>query len=356
MINENSYGSDVANELGLIGNPYGNEVAGEVGLTSAAYGNEVATAINERPTGTLRVVQYNIGHFNMGSAPAPTGNNPSSSTVLINSSKSDGYPSSLDRNYSTQLSRWTSRISGLNADIIGIEEYNKYFGYNGGSVVTTTDANIFDGFTLSIGRMGKSLINGNEQTNGWQWNALASKYAMSNAADEELGSTGNNIAKCYAHYARVTIDGKSVLIASTHLHWAQNSDAVTSRALEIQHLVNWLDDEPYFILMGDFNTDGIYVASGKTEQQYMAGVSDFSPFVEAGFTLANHGNFGDLKTCTATNSRPDIGASEPFRNRPYCYLDNIITKGFTMSNVRVIDDGTITDHCGVVADLTLIDS
>lgn len=355
MINENSYGSDVANELGLIGDPYGNEVAGEVSLTSAAYGNEVATAINERPTGTLRVVQYNIGHFNMGSAPAPTDNNPSSSTVLINSNKSDGYPSSLDRNYSTQLSRWISRISGLNADIIGIEEYNKYFGWDGGVVKELGDTDIFDGYHISVGRMGQSIFSGgNVRASGWQWNALASKRQMLNPADYELGSTGVSIAKCYAHYARVIIDGKSVLIASTHLNWAQNSDAVTSRALEIQHLVNWLDDEPYFILMGDFNTDGIYVASGKTEQQYMAGVSDFSPFVEAGFTLANHGNFGDLKTCTATNSRPDIGASEPFRNRPYCCLDNIITKGFVMSNVSVIDDGTITDHSAVVADLTIL--
>ena len=352
MLDNTSYANEVADELGLTSSAYAEDVTVAVDLTSAVYAEDVADAIND---GTVRVLQFNIGHFNQGAQPAPTDNNPTTTTVQINSSKSDGYPNSLDRNYDIQEARWKNFISSINADIIGIEEYNKYFGWDGGVVKELGDTDIFDGYHISVGRMGQSIFSGgNVRASGWQWNALASKYAMSNAADEELGSTGNYIAKCYAHYARVTIDGKSVLIASTHLNWAQNSDAVTSRALEIQHLVNWLDNEPYFILMGDFNTDGIYIASGKTEQQYMAGVSDFSPFVEAGFTLANHGNFGDLKTCTATNSRPDIGASEPFRNRPYCCLDNIITKGFTMSNVRVIDDGTLTDHCAVVADLTII--
>ena len=352
MIDQNSYSEAVADELGLASSAYAEDVTAEVSLTSSAYGEDVDEAINNRPVGDydLRVLQYNIGHFNMGRAAAPTGNNPNTNNVLINSNKSDGYPNSVDRNYAIQLQRWKDCINGVGADIIGIEEYNKYFGWNGGSVVELADTGIFLGYDISVGRMGLSLVNGGEVTHGWQWNALASKYAIYASGDEELGSTGNNVAKCYARYATVDIKGRQVIIASTHLNWAQNNDAVTSRALEIQHLINWLKDYPYVILMGDFNVDGAY-KSNKTDQDYLDGAAQgFDPFIDAGFTLANHGRWGDLKTAFATGSRPD-----QTKSYPYTYIDNIIVKGFAMSNVQVIDDGRLTDHCAVYCDLTLIE-
>lgn len=363
MIDNTSYASNVADELSLTSSAYAEDVTDAVGLTSAAYAEDVAEAANDHQVGTIRILQFNIGHFNMGTQPAPTGDNPSSDTVLISSAKNDGWvasPKTVDRNYAVQLQRWEDIISGIDADIIGIEEYNKYFGWNNGVAIELTDTDIFDGYNLSVGRMGQSLYNGSVLTRGWQQNALASRFRMSNTGDRELGSSGHNIAKCYARYATVNINGKQVVIASTHLNWAQNNDAVASRTTEIEALISWLENEPYVILMGDFNTNGIYKASGKTEQEYFDGVNDFDPFLEAAFTLANHGAWGDFKTSPATYARPDSNFQVPTS----C-LDNIIVKGFSMSNVQVldmaalgpntVDVGSITDHCGIMCDLTLID-
>lgn len=366
MIDESSHASDVADELDLTSSAYAEDVTGEIDLTSSAFAEDVADAINDGAGRdyTLRVMQFNIGHFNMGTQPAPTNNNPSTTTVQINSSKSDGWaanPKTMDRNYAVQLQRWQDFISEADADIIGIEEYNNYFGYNNGNAVTIENAGIFNGYNLSVGRMGISLFNGYQAVSGWQWNALASRKVMSAAGDQELGSTGINIAKCYARYATITVKGKSVIIASTHLNWAQNADAVTSRTAEIQSLISWLSSYPYVILMGDFNTDGIYKASGeKTPEERLAGADDFDPFITAGFTLANHGAWGDIKTAPATDARQDTGHLVP-----RSYLDNIIVKGFTMDNLQLldlaangpntVDVGSITDHCVLVCDLTMIE-
>ena len=37
---------------------------------------------------------------------------------------------------------------------------------------------------------------------------------------------------------------------------------------------------------------------------------------------------------------------------PRSYLDNIITKGFAISNVHVINNAMLSDHCLIKADLT----
>ena len=345
MINQGSYSDNVAEELGLQCTAYASDVATETSLESTAYASDVATAINggQVVTPTLRVLQYNIGHFNMGKAAAPLGS-PSTSSVLISSEKSDGYPSSLDRNYATQLQRWKARISGINADIISMPEWNDYFGYNGGSVVRTDETGIFEGYSLSVGPI---------ECSGWWINTLASKLIMSNSENVYLGSTA--APKAYVRVASVMIDGNLVKVGSTHLNWNQASGYYESRMKEIKELVKYFDSFPYVILCGDFNTMGHY-----QQNDYLAGLQEYDPFVNGftedgityngGFTLANT-TTNPLLTANATNSRPDLGAS---KNYPYQYLDNIIVKGFTMSNIQVVDDGTLTDHCALYCDLTII--
>lgn len=367
MINESSYASDVADELSLTSSAHAEDVTGAVDLTSAAYGEDVAEAINEQPSSEydLRVCQYNIGHFNMGMT---DGN---SCYIGKSNTTTQAYPQFFD--YATQLQRWKSRISGIGADIIGLPEYNENFGYNSGTLVSTPNSGIFDGYNLSVGA--KASI-------GWWQNALASKYAMSNAQDVDLGSTTSN--KAYVRVAEITLKGKTVKIGVTHLNWNNNLGALTdpnyttnatasrnSRQKEIKELVKlmnqWLEDYDHVILLGDFNTEGpVYgpnVSYDPAVRDYEAGLEEFAPFIDGftengttyqgGFTLANYDANGHrLLTCSATNSRPDLSNRPQY---PYCYLDNIIVKGFTMSNVRVIDDGTITDHCAVVCDLTMIE-
>ena len=49
MIDETSFASDVADELGLTQSAYAEDVTGKVNLSSTAYAEDVADAINEQP-------------------------------------------------------------------------------------------------------------------------------------------------------------------------------------------------------------------------------------------------------------------------------------------------------------------
>lgn len=370
MIDNTSYASDLYDELGLSSLAYGMDVAADVDLTASAYAEDVAEAVNDGggKDYTLRVLQYNIGHFNMGYAEAPQDNAlPTINNVLISSAKSDGWtatPVNLNRNYDIQLERWCNRLGGIKADVMGLPEYNRYFGWMGSTCKTVEEAGIFDGYNLSVGH---------SECYGWWQNTLASKYAMTGAEDIDLGSTTSN--KAYVRVATITINGKSVKIAVTHLNWnnplgatsepAYSTNAELSRAsrqVEIKSLVKLFKDDPYVILIGDFNTQGQVYAQDvpSAERNWLGGLDEFDPFIEGfeedgvtypgGFTLANSKQ-SPLKTAPATNARPDTG-----NLTPSSYLDNIIVKGFTISNVTAIDDGSLTDHFALYCDLTMIES
>lgn len=332
MIDETSFASDVADELELTSSAFAEDVIGEVDLTSSAYAEDVAEAINERVVDSdLRICQYNIGHFAMGVSPSPAWTD----------NTTDGYPTSTSRNYSIQLERWTNRIAGIGADIYGLEEYSANFGQHDGGYVALADTGIFDGYAFSVG---KSL--------GWWVNAIHAlqKYPLSNAQDIDLGSTVGT--KAYVHVAEFALNGVTVKMASTHLNWNQSQAHFDSRQIEVKNLVKLFQNDPYVILCGDFNCRPM---SGDE----VNGLHDLDPFIngftedgvtyQGGFTLANNLT-NPLASCYATGSRPDV--NDP--NYPFVYIDNICVKGFTIQKVTLIDDGTLTDHCGLVADLKMI--
>jgi len=239
--------------------------------------------------------------------------------------------------------------------------------------VPTKSCGIFDGYNLTSDDKIKVAAS------GWWINVLASKYQMTDEGNTNLGSL-SGASSAYIQFATVTIKGKPVKIGVTHLNWAKTQTHIDSRAVEIKNLIRllneWLENYRHVILFGDFNTDGFVVQSAsKTEAEFLEGAEEFAPFIYGfdeevngvtnhiygGFTLANHGQWGDIKTCCATGSRPDLltnpdygnNGQNTFYSRPYCVLDNIIVKGFTMSNVNRIDDGSLTDHCAVWCDLTM---
>ena len=352
MIDETSYASDVSDELGLTPSAHAEDVVGEVDLTNTAYGEDVAEAINEQPVGEydLRVCQFNIGHFAMGKSP----NN--GTTPAWTDNTTDGYPTSTSRNYSIQLERWQKFIDALGVDIFGLPEYSARFGRHNVAGVATdvalADTGIFGGYEFSVGEIVAS--------GGYWINTLVAKsgddgYELTNPQDINLDKGTGVSSTPYVHVATTTIGGKSVKVAVTHLNWNQSEAYYNSRRqYEIPNLVSLFSNDDYVILFGDFNCRPM---SGDE----VDGLHDLDPFVTAGFTLANNLNH-PLATCYATGSYPN--GSDP--SYPFVYIDNIIVKGFTMSNVRVLDTGVqveggtvdvgmLTDHCAVVADLTLID-
>lgn len=325
-------------------------------MNGSTFADKVADAGGVTPPSyTLRVLMYNLGHFSCGYA----------ETSAINSSYTDGYPNNQKRNYATQLQRWTDKLDGINADLIAMAEFADTFGRNNGVSVSVEDCGAWDAYPY--------FSKGSIVASGWWYNVLCAKFPLLNGSNESLHSLSGASA-AYVRVAEATIEGKTVKIGVTHLNWGKTQTHLASRTKEIKELIKLFQDDEYVILCGDFNTDGQYIQSAeKTEAQFMSGANEFDPFLygftedgvtyEGGFTLANHGQWGDLKTCDATNSRPDHltdslrGNNNPdtFYNRPFCCLDNIIVKGFRMSNVMVIDDGYLTDHCGLICELTMID-
>lgn len=299
------------------------------------YTKEAVDALIGGASKRIRVLQYNIGHFSLGT---------------------DYNTNITSANYDEMLARWKKRIKDIDADIIGLPEYNYVFGNNGTTNVRTENTGIFSGYNISVRSNGS----------GYWINALASRYPMTDVGDHDLGSLAN-AQQAYARYATININGIPVKIVATHLNWSYNQVRMESRTVEIKNLIKWLDNEPYVILMGDFNTDGQIVNyDAKTEDEYMSGANEFDPFLygftedgttyQGGFTLANHGIWGDLKTANATGSRPDtVTELKPFMNRPFAAIDNIIVRGFRMDNVLVIDDGHLSDHCALMCDLTLME-
>lgn len=342
MIDNTSYASDVADELSLTSSAYGSDAADIVNVGNV-YGEELATAINSRPVGTLRVMQYNVGHFNMGMASG------AESYIGKGSGVAATYPQFFD--YSTQLLRWQSRINAVRADLIGMPEWNDYFGYSGGAKVPAVNAGIFGAYNVSAGK---------QTANYWWQNCLASKFAMTDIEDIDLEHL-EGVTVPYVRVATINIDGKTVKIAVTHLNWNQSQLYHDSRQVEIKSLVKLFDADPYVILCGDFNTEGAYTDGAFEDRDLEAGLLEYQPFVDGftddgvtyagGFTLANSTE-RPLLTYMATGSRPDRTDRPQY---PFCYLDNVITRGFEMSNVQVVNDGYITDHCGIMCDLTLID-
>jgi endonuclease/exonuclease/phosphatase family metal-dependent hydrolase len=115
-----------------------------------------------------------------------------------------------------------------------------------------------------------------------------------------------------------------VKVVSTHLDWNQGENGAPYRAIQIQELIEAFKNDKYVIMCADWNV-------GKTDE--------YDAFFKAGYDMANHGYLGDILTY-------------PAGSKLRSYLDNIITKGFAISNVKVINDAMLSDHCLIKADLT----
>lgn len=132
------------------------------------------------------------------------------------------------------------------------------------------------------------------------------------------------VQKRYYIVTTMRLDGDIVKVVSTHLDWNQGENGAPYRAIQIQELIEAFKGDKYVIMCADWNTSKS---------------SEYDAFTEAGYDMANHGYLGDLNTYPAGTS-------------PRSSLDNIITKGFAISNVSVINNALLSDHCLIKADLT----
>lgn len=259
----------------------------------------------------VRVFAWNIGHFAVGA---------SFNTTITNT------------NYNDKLKQWKKVLNASCANILLLSEYSENFGshtVDGNTVTEATDDVLISPYFGYISRTSQ---------NYYVCNAIASKSPLSNGSTVAYTQRGQ--AMNY-RVAETTIADKTVKLVATHLDWTQNENYAVYRAAQIQQLINTFKNEPYVIIGGDFNVDSS---------------TEFDAFKTNGFSMLNHDILGDIYTAPATGANDintGISASRP---SPDTVLDNIIVKGFTISNVQLVDEGAMSDHCGIIADLTLIES
>ena len=246
------------------------------------------------PFTKITVASWNIGHFALGKA--------ADSRIKLE----DAPEMAL---------AYRRFIDSIGADIMAVVEYSPEFVRDAdGKMLLSAREEVFAGYTsAAIGP--KWDYNGNAIFSNEFPMGIAESIRFSKATQPR-----------YYIVADITIGEEEVKFVSTHLDWNQGEHGAEYRAVQIQELIDAFEPYPYVILCADWN---------------VSDPKEYDAFIQAGYRMANHGNVGDLPTF-------------PAGEKPRSALDNIIVKGFVPSRVRVFNEPTLSDHCLIVSDLTMV--
>ena len=241
------------------------------------------------PADTLRVATYNVGGYNYGVG--------------------YGIPPAL---YDEKLIGWRRVIADLDADVLGMQEYDTRM--DQANTIWSDDV-LWDHFY------------GYEETTGSQ-TALKSKPICSYHYTGNL-STGRYY--CYGYIAGIFI---------ITCHFTVGPANAATRLQEASEIIAIAQQHSKYIIMGDFNPE-----VGEEDTLY-------KEFTDAGMKLCNCGFFG--KYYTWSSNRDDFDDYENPIGTLW-YVDNIIvSSNIDILNVKPVPDAYRTassDHIPLVAEL-----
>lgn len=178
--------------------------------------------------------------------------------------------------------------------------------------------------------------------------ALASKQTISNVTEYEFTNQDPQEIERWGGSRRyikgyANIKNKNVCVISTHLA-VLNSEYTIAQMMELLDVV---ENEPYFILIGDFNFPGLAVRDPIYNSMY-------KPFIDAGYHLANCADDSDFNktfgNATVATEQINLGTCP----------DNIITSGnidilttaYDLTKFEYLN-GDVIDHIPVVSYLKI---
>lgn len=215
--------------------------------------------------------------------------------------------------------RFRNVLNRISADTFGVSEYNDTFDTGG----TLTKNVLFQNYTYQYEGVRPSAKDYN----------VNSLFFRGNFHIVGGWTTYFNefIQNRYYRVILVRIQGRIVHFVQTHTDFA-DADV---RLAQVQQLIDFFADMDYVVMSADWN----------------APMDLYSIFVNAGYTISNCGYIGDYATVRSGISDPAVGR-----------IDNIICKGFDMSNIQVYSDtmselgvpGGLSDHAAISCDLSLI--
>lgn len=225
--------------------------------------------------------------------------------------------SGLNSNKSMQ----ESILAEYNADIIGLQELGS-----------------------SMPSLGAELLSAYQHiTLGSQYNktGMASKYSLENVVSASFThQDGETRGYQKAHFTAL---GKNICWVNTHLETSSHEAAKVAQAQEVFELVQ---DEPYFIITGDFNT----VCKSVYDTEYN---TIMKQFIDAGYNSAN---------CSAQHGFIDTWTSGSTASGTWYPCDHVITSANISINNVIADTtkievaaqtGQSIDHLPLIAYLTI---
>lgn len=159
---------------------------------------------------------------------------------------------------------------------------------------------------------------------GANWPHIYSNYELKDISRIDVAYTDTSDSR-KPTVATITVDGTDITVIGCHpISGAEYAD--TNRVEYFEAIANYCENKDYVIIAGDMNTDS---ADPKSE---------YKPFVDAGMTLGNFGEFGEYVTYRFGDTANKI--------------DNIIVKGLEMKNFWV---GTeeYSDHLPIYSEIYL---
>lgn len=258
----------------------------------------MAQSANDAPL-KLRVATYNVGHFNQGVAGG------------LEVRGEAVYGKEGKQKYARlEMLNWREWISSQSLDIIGLQEWNRYFDADS---VLHAEEELLKPFYNHI-------YFGDEGT--WIYNGIATNYSLTNLRQKRWAG------EYYALIGDLQIGEKVITVMSTHIPWQKDSHAPALDSLLVE-----MKKYEYLICMGDMNA--------KDAEQLR--------FKEEGFNIANGGYQGWFGTA-AGSLRLAGHAGGADKN-----IDNIITtKNIKIMKVSAPHTGlNDQDHLPIIADLVI---
>lgn len=307
--------------IGHVNDAFGVAGTATVNDTGERLIQHVNDALDHASPKTIRVMAYNVATFTVGT-------NSSTEQVDGNGYYSNGDPGyyiggTIQRQgaYNERYAAWSDLLTSVNPDVFVGIEFNDNFAKVGG-VGQTAASTILSNFTGYA--EGVSLYR----------KAVFSRYgSFTHDSGIYVADQGIDNLRIYI-IADIVVRGVTVRFALAHLtitrNITNNQDLTDRRTNEMKELINLCANYDHAVILGDFNV--------KTSDEY-------DLFKRAGYVCANHGEWGDLTTYNGT-----LAISNGTRA-----LDNIIAKGFTISNVTVPDASVYHDINGVATKYPMSD-
>lgn len=221
---------------------------------------------------------------------------------------------------SKMTKKWSAKLAQVNADIVALCEYS------------TRGAGLFNGYVDSF--------DGGKSTNH---NAVFSMFGLAALSGQSSQRINYGDIDGYKYPAdqryftasKITVGQWEIVVITCHIATHGNY-----KQPQMSAVLNFAKNFDRVIVAGDFNpTDS---------QLYL-----YDMFKQDGYRMANYDLYGRINTYPATgriDSNYDTSVGYPI-----LVLDNIMVKGLEITDVCVIDDATLTDHCGIWADIVISD-